>query len=75
MDGKWIEIFKGGAQTDSGGYAQDGDVLIDNALKKFNVKKMAVTFFSIFMMRRTDFEFFLNTYIIFVNFCHQNAGD
>jgi hypothetical protein len=38
MNGKWIEIFKGGQQTDSSGHVQDGDVLIDNALRLFNAE-------------------------------------
>lgn len=33
----WIEIFRGGKQTDSNGRPHDGDALIDKAVKKFNV--------------------------------------
>ncbi len=32
----WIEIFKGGPQTDSQGRNHDGDKIIDNAVKQFN---------------------------------------
>jgi hypothetical protein len=33
---EWIPIFKGGRQTDSQGNPQDGDALIENALRNFN---------------------------------------
>ncbi len=32
----WIEIFKGGPQTDSAGVTHDGDALIDAAVKRFD---------------------------------------
>ena len=32
----WVEIFRGGKQTDSNGISHDGDALIDNAIAKFN---------------------------------------
>lgn len=36
MNEKWIEIFKGGKQTDSAGNQHDGDKLIDDAVAKFD---------------------------------------
>ena len=36
---EWIEIFKGGKQTDSQGREHDGDEIIDKALASFNVKE------------------------------------
>jgi len=33
---QWIEIFKGGKQTDSAGQDHDGDALIDSAVSQFN---------------------------------------
>lgn len=35
----WIEIFRGGRQTDSQGREHDGDEVIDKALASFNVKE------------------------------------
>lgn len=35
----WIEIFKGGNQTDSNGITHDGDALIDNAIKTFDLSQ------------------------------------
>ena len=35
----WIQIFKGGNQTDSGGHTHDGDELIAKALAGFNTKE------------------------------------
>jgi len=36
---EWIEIFKGGQQIDSAGFTHDDcDVIIDNAVKNFNIK-------------------------------------
>ena len=37
MDGDWVEIFKGGVQTDSSGLMRHGDRLIDKAVATFNV--------------------------------------
>lgn len=34
--GDWIEVFKGGTQTDSQGIEHDGDALIDLAIEKFD---------------------------------------
>ena len=39
MNGKWIEIFRGGEQTDSRGRKQDGDKVIDKALSSFNAEQ------------------------------------
>ena len=36
MNGKWIEIFRGGEQTDSQGQTHDGDKMIDDAVSLFN---------------------------------------
>jgi len=36
--GDWIEIFRGGKQTDSEGRIHDGDLLIDRAISTFNLK-------------------------------------
>ena len=35
----WIEIFRGGRQTDSQGRGHDGDEIIDKALASFNVNE------------------------------------
>ena len=35
----WIEIFRGGRQTDSQGREHDGDTVIDQALASFNVNE------------------------------------
>ena len=32
----WVEIFKGGKQTDSAGFEHDGESLIESAVKSFN---------------------------------------
>jgi hypothetical protein len=37
--GQYIEIFKGGKQTDSSGTEHDGDSLIDKALSLFNASE------------------------------------
>lgn len=36
MNGKWIEIFRGGRQVDSAGSVHDGDSIIDRAVANFN---------------------------------------
>ena len=37
MDGKWIQIFRGGKQIDSLGRKHNGDALIDQAISSFSV--------------------------------------
>lgn len=39
MNGKWIEIFRGGEQKDSLGRKHDGDKMIDTALSLFNAEE------------------------------------
>lgn len=39
MEGQWIEIFRGGKQTDSQGVEHDADRLIDQAVATFDPKR------------------------------------